>query len=79
MKTIAPPTLPVAHPDRALECAEAADVAFHDFLDRLEQAGWSKAESAAAALYLARHRIRELTDHGHRIQPVPEMYPSTSK
>ena len=67
MRAIAMPSLPVDHPDHGLEAAEAADAAFHELLHEMENAGWDKAECAAAMLHLAQHRVRELEERGYKI------------
>jgi hypothetical protein len=70
------PELGTDHRERILECADAADVAFHTLVAQVELVGWSKEEAAAAMLYLAQHRIRELLGRGLN---VPLWKPSAAQ
>lgn len=52
------PRLPPAHPDRTLDCEMAAEDAFRALADRIEAAGWTGEEVAAALVSLARNHVR---------------------
>jgi hypothetical protein len=63
---------------RLLECADAADVAFHTLVAQIELVGWSKAEAAAAMLYLAQHRRRPIGSGQSALFPAEEFVNGTA-
>lgn len=52
------PRLPPAHPDRTIDCEMAAEDEFRALADRIEAAGWTGEEVAAALVSLAKNHVR---------------------
>lgn len=52
------PCLPPAHPDRILDCEMAAEDEFRALAERIEAAGWTGEEVAAALVSLAKNHVR---------------------
>jgi hypothetical protein len=49
------PINPSDHPDRIIDCEMAAEHEFLALVERIEAAGWTSDETAAALLLLAQH------------------------